>query len=101
MVSDNVLSKKSLLPNVKAEKETALVQYLSEAYEILAEGAETLKALTDQSYTFESTQEAATFCHDKVLALMDELRKTADEAETRIPDSELPYPTYDELLFSV
>lgn len=101
VVSDNVLSKKSLLPTVKAEKETALVQYLSDAYETLAQGADTLKALIDQSYTFTSTQETANFCHDKVLALMDELRKTADEAETRIPDSELPYPTYDELLFSV
>lgn len=49
----------------------------------------------------ESMQEAATFCHDKVLALMDELRVVADEAETRIPEKELPYPTYDQLLFSV
>ena len=32
---------------------------------------------------------------------MDALRAAADEAEAKIPDEELPYPTYDALLFSV
>ena len=46
-------------------------------------------------------QEAADYCHNTLLASMEELRKTADEAEAKIPDEELPYPTYDALLFSV
>ena len=100
-VSKSVLDKKALLPSIKAEKELALVESLTAAYETLSEGNDKLKALTEDVSSMESMQEAATFCHDKVLALMDELRVVADEAETRIPEKELPYPTYDQLLFSV
>ena len=100
-VSKSVLDKKALLPSIKAEKELALVESLTAAYETLSEGNDKLKALTEEVSSMESMQEAATFCHDKVLALMDELRAVADEAETRIPEKELPYPTYDQLLFSV
>ena len=32
---------------------------------------------------------------------MEELRSAADQAEAKIPEEELPYPTYDALLFSV
>ena len=100
-VSRSVLDKKALLPSIKAEKELALVESLTAAYETLSEGNDKLKALTEEVSSMESMQEAATFCHDEVLALMDELRVVADEAETRIPEKELPYPTYDQLLFSV
>ena len=100
-VSENVMNKKALLPGVKAEKETALVQSLTDAYNTLADGVDKLKELTDESFTKENNQEAASFCHDQVLALMDDLRKVADDAETKLPDAELPYPTYDQLLFSV
>ena len=100
-VSKSVLDKKALLPSIKAEKELALVESLTAAYETLSEGNDKLKALTEEVSSMESMQEAATFCHDEVLALMDELRVVADEAETRIPEKELPYPTYDQLLFSV
>ena len=37
----------------------------------------------------------------KVLPLMEELKIAANEAETKIPDELLPYPTYDQLLFYV
>lgn len=100
-VSKSVLDKKALLPSIKAEKELALVESLTAAYETLSEGNDKLKALTEEVSSMESMQKAATFCHDEVLALMDELRVVADEAETRIPEKELPYPTYDQLLFSV
>ena len=80
-VSRSVLDKKALLPSIKAEKELALVESLTAAYETLSEGNDKLKALTEEVSSMESMQEAATFCHDKVLALMDELRVVADEAE--------------------
>lgn len=100
-VSDHVMHKKALIPQLTADREIALVKALTSAYETLSEGCDKLKELTDESAALTSMQEAAVFCHDKVLALMDELRATADEMETKIPDRELPYPTYDELLFSV
>ena len=46
-------------------------------------------------------QEAADYCHKTILATMDQLRRYADQAEEKIPDELLPYPTYDKLLFSI
>lgn len=37
----------------------------------------------------------------EVLEDMEELRKSADAAETLIPDDLLPYPTYGKLLFYI
>ena len=45
--------------------------------------------------------EAAKFYHETILADMDTLRALADETETYLPDDILPYPSYDELLFTV
>ena len=45
-------------------------------------------------------ERAKFYCYT-VLALMDEIRAAADEAESLVPDALLPYPTYDKLLFSV
>ena len=38
---------------------------------------------------------------DKLLPLMSELRKVADEAETKTASKYWPFPTYGELLFGV
>ena len=46
-------------------------------------------------------QESADYCCQTVLPTMEKLRAAADKAEAKIPDEELPYPTYDALLFSV
>ena len=45
--------------------------------------------------------ETAKYYCDAILTDMETLRKAADEAEALIPDSLLPYPTYDKLLYSV
>lgn len=49
----------------------------------------------------EDNIEKVTYFHYTILAKMDDLRSSVDTAEALIPDSFLPYPTYDELLFSV
>ena len=47
------------------------------------------------------SQEAANFYHETIIPDMDGIRVYADQAEEFIPDGYLPYPTYEELLFSV
>ena len=49
----------------------------------------------------EDPLETAKFYHETILPAMDEIRKVADEAETILPDELLPYPAYEQLLFSV
>ena len=41
------------------------------------------------------------FYHETILSDMDAVRSAVDAAETYIPDSILPYPNYEKLLFSV
>ena len=49
----------------------------------------------------EAPEEAARYMHDKVLPVMAALRAAADRLET-VTDREIwPFPTYDELLFSI
>ncbi|MCR4675892.1 MAG: glutamine synthetase III [Sphaerochaetaceae bacterium] len=44
---------------------------------------------------------AVAYCHDSILSLMDEIRKTVDCEEEMIPERLWPYPSYRQLLFSV
>ena len=44
---------------------------------------------------------AARYYQSVILVDMDELRAAVDSAEALIPDSILPYPTYEELMFSL
>ena len=44
---------------------------------------------------------AANRYHDEVLALMDRVRASADEAEKHMPSDRWPMPTYSELMFKV
>ena len=49
----------------------------------------------------EDTQECAKYYADTVLADMNDLRTSVDAAESLIPERYLPYPTYDEILYSL
>jgi glutamine synthetase len=50
---------------------------------------------------FVQPDEVATFFHDEVLSLMEQIRSAVNEAEVLIPAKYWPYPTYSQLLFSV
>ena len=60
----------------------------------LKEDTATVEAMTDM-------QKAAEFYHDTILADMEDLRASADAVEDYLPQNMLPYPSYEELLFSV
>ena len=49
----------------------------------------------------EDTLAQASYYHENIIPVMEELRSYADAAEEYIPDELLPYPTYEKLLFSI
>lgn len=93
--------KKSFMPSVSTASEEALVGKLSETYASVTEGISQLAAAVSNAETLTDTLKAAESCHTDVLGKMEELRLAANAAEALIPDSILPYPTYDQLLFSL
>lgn len=101
--ASDAAAKKTFMPDLSTASEEALVKFLSDTYATLNTGLDTIKDLiqTVRSAAANDMQEAAYTCLNQLLPLMADLRKTADAAETRIPDQFLPYPTYDQLLFSV
>ena len=100
-LADTAAKAKSVLPSVCMCAEETLIETLSAHYaDISAKTAELAKAIAGAD-ELDSYTEKVSYFHYTVLAKMDELRAVADEAEILIPDSFLPYPTYDKLLFSV
>lgn len=100
-VAENTKSMKTFAPSLTTDRAQSLVLSLGEAYE---EIFKTLSLLEKEIQTLDqisSMQEAADYCHETVLATMNLLRGYADQAEEKIPEEMLPYPTYDKLLFSL
>lgn len=100
-VALNASSKKAFMPSLSTETEEALVTTLTDTYKAITDGVAELKKLTSAADTLDSMQAMADSYHKDVLAKMEDLRLLANDAEALIPDSKLPYPTYDQLLFYV
>lgn len=100
-IAKDVSTKTALLPELQVSGEKALVRKLTLSYDTVSSKTQELLALVSEVETFADMQNAADFCHRRILPKMEELRCAANEAEALIPDSLLPYPTFDKLLFSV
>ncbi len=61
---------------------------------------ELLRRRTEESRLLSSTLNGAKFARDSILPAMHSLRKTADLLEAVLPNRCIPYPTYEQLLFS-
>ena len=96
----DAVSKKQAL-GLSSDCDLSLLHELSSLYESITDGTNSLSlALSDASH-IEDPMELAAFCHQQILTKLESIRTSADRAESLIPDSLLPYPTYDQLLFSV
>ena len=93
--------KKALIPGLSTDSEEALVCGLTEISNTITAGTAALKSATSEAESVTDMQKQAESFLTKVLPLMEELKTAANEAETKIPDELLPYPTYDRLLFYV
>ena len=102
-VAVNANEKKALIEGLSTTAEESLVKELTEASNILSAKVAELKAVTEKADAAaeEDMQKAAESFHKDVLTLMDEMKDVANAAEEKIPDEELPYPTYDQMLFYV
>ena len=101
-LADTAAAKKSVVADVSVASEAALISKLSTLADTMAQDLETLKADTAKALASSDDVLACSKAYQEtVLEDMEALRKSADEAEALIPDELLPYPTYDELLFSI
>ena len=92
---------KAILPDAPISAESKLLEKLSDLYTEISEKTEALAEAEKAAESMEDNIEKVAYFHYTILAKMDDLRSNVDTAEALIPDSFLPYPTYDELLFSV
>ena len=101
-LADTAAAKKSVVADISVASEAALISKLSTLADTMAKDLETLKADTAKALASSDDVLACSKAYQEtVLEDMEILRKSADEAEALIPDELLPYPTYDELLFSI
>ena len=101
-LADTAATKKSVVADISVASEAALISKLSTLADTMAKDLETLKADTAKALASSDDVLACSKAYQEtVLEDMETLRKSADEAEALIPDELLPYPTYDELLFSI
>lgn len=102
-VAVNANEKKALIEGLSTTAEESLVKELTEASNILSAKVAELKVVTEKADAAaeEDMQKAAESFNKDVLTLMDEMKDVANSAEEKIPDEELPYPTYDQMLFYV
>ena len=101
-LADTAAAKKSVVADISVASEAALISKLSTLADTMAKDLETLKSDTAKALASSDDVLACSKAYQgTVLEDMEALRKSADEAEALIPDELLPYPTYDELLFSI
>ena len=102
-VAQTAALKKSVVPDISVSAEASLLTKLTDLSEKMAKDLETLKEDTAMA-EYEVSKEllkGAKLYQSVVLTDMEKVRESADAAETLIPDSILPYPTYGKLLFSI
>lgn len=100
-VSDSLKGKKAALPDLPDSAHEKLLRRLWGYYDEIFAGQERLEADTLAAEAIKDMAAAARFYHDTLLPDMEFIRLTADKAEACLPDSVLPYPNYERLLFSV
>ena len=98
-LAETAAKTKAILPDAPISAESKLLEKLS--YTEISEKTEALAEAEKAAESMEDNIEKVAYFHYTILAKMDDLRSSVDTAEALIPDSFLPYPTYDELLFSV
>ena len=98
-LSSSILGKRAVSKDIPCIADTELLKKLSSLSDgLYGKCADLEKALIKVP---EDTQKAALYYHDKVFALMQEMRAITDEMETMTASEYWPYPTYGEMLFNL
>jgi glutamine synthetase len=99
-LADTLTRKKELLGEGHYAEITQLKE-ITEDYNSISEKLYALKADMESAPVDKDSLAQAVYCHDVILKKMEEIREVADRAETVLPKETLPYPTYEELLFTI
>ena len=97
----NAASKKSFMPSLSLVAEEELVTTLTDGYASIKSMLAELQKVVDEVAGIEDMQTSGDACRDKVLTKMNDITALANKLEALIPDSFLPYPTYEKLLFAI
>ncbi|MGN0243036.1 MAG: glutamine synthetase III [Lachnospiraceae bacterium] len=95
------IQQKQAVSALSCTGEKKLLEKLSGYYEKLFDLEETLEADTATAESMEDMLALAGYYCDTILPDMEAIRSIADSAEEYMPDSALPYPNYEQLLFSL
>ncbi len=100
-LTKEALDKKALLSAADTSFEEGIISKLSECGAKISTAMAALVKDTAEAEQKTDALECAEFYYKTILTDMDALRAPVDEAEALIPEEYLPYPTYDDLLFSL
>ena len=100
-LSDTVYSKMNVSRRVSTRFEDTLSERLSALNDSLYDACERLAGASGKLSAFEDKSEAASYCRDTLIPLMNEARSFADEIESLTDRYVWPYPTYGDILFAV
>lgn len=95
------ISGKREVANLPCVAETKLLTTLSTSYDEIFALSEKLAADISTAEGINDALKMATFYHETIIPEMEAIRILADKAEEFLPDALLPYPSYEQLLFSV
>ena len=95
------ISGKREVADLPCVAETKLLTTLSTSYDEIFQLTEKLATDTITAEGMTDMLEMAKYYHDTILPDMESIRVLADKAEEYLPDALLPYPSYEQLLFSV
>ncbi len=95
-----VVDKRAAAPNAKCRYEIGMVERLSDMCDSIDTLARELERLLEGMISG-GVEERSLYVKDRLIPLMEALRKVCDESESLCPGRLLPFPVYEELLFSV
>ena len=100
-LAQTIVAKKSALNDSACIYETKSLKVLEDALDKLSSKTVHLDMLRQSAQKIEGAKEMAQFYKDKVIKEMEDIRLIVDGLEQVVDRSYWPYPTYEDLMFSV
>ncbi len=101
MLAQTVVAKKSAYKDANCIYETKIMQQIDAALKTLSSKVAHLEGLTHSAQKIEGAREQAQFYKDSVIKEMEDIRLIVDELEQIVDREYWPYPTYEDLMFSI
>ena len=99
-LAEGLYYKKSTLGNLRFKAEESQIAKISSITDELYEAVALLTAATEEADSYEGSA-LAHYYREKVIPLMEKVRKPADSLELIVDKAYWPYPTYGDMLFYV